>query len=201
MNSAESIKENIRKISGNIQDVLGKEKIISFSTMTSLATQRTVIANLAIMYGQAGVKVIILDTDFSNDLFSSTFQVKSESSLDEFLNGKEMNINKIITNIPGQEVDLIPSIAKQNIGHGQINATEDPRLKMLLSYLSKKYDLVLINTPQIIDDKKMNKVLSLSDGVIFLHKVKVSRKKTVRMLLKNANLNKVNILGYIAVED
>jgi len=57
----DDIKNAIRKVNGH---VMSNQKVIEFITPYGNGEQEILIANLSLMYSQAGERVVILDTKF-----------------------------------------------------------------------------------------------------------------------------------------
>lgn len=198
MSGLEGIKETIRKISSNIA---GTKSVLSFITLSDSLAQRTIIANFALMYSQANVKTIIIDSDFSQDSIAQTFGIKNSLGLSDYLSNRSMVAKDIVNKVPEQWLSVISS---GTLSHGDTKyLIGDPRLELLLNELSKEYDLVLINTPLVNSKEKymeQKSTFQISDGVILVSRVGIDKKKNLFSLAKNLNNDKIKLLGYINAE-
>lgn len=100
----DDIKNAIRKVNGH---VMSNQKVIEFITPYGNGEQEILIANLSLMYSQAGERVVILDTKFNSTAFSSTFNVTTQYGLSDFLSHTRIGISNIIESVPNQNIDLI----------------------------------------------------------------------------------------------
>jgi len=193
-----NIKETIRQINGSISSLKERKGVIAFTSLSSSLAQRTVVANLAIMYGRASLKTIILDTDFNQNSFPEAFHISNSLGLSNYLNDSNINIFKIINNLPNQNMAVISS--------GTVKSTEtsylvnDPKFGSLIDNLSKEYDLILINGAPVKSYDEAQNVYKNSDGVVIISENGRTPKKALFKLFRHLRNDKIRILGYINAE-
>lgn len=189
-----SIKETIRKINAGILNEDADAKAILFITFSEGIEQQTTIANLALMYGQAGENTMIIDTDFSRETFPTAFNLKSNYGLSDYLDNWRIPVKDIVLN-PGDNVDLISS------GKMDVNDTKylvgDLRFESLVSTLKEDYDRILINARNMPDSKSLDNLLRLTDGVILVPVIGKTSKHEIYSVIRTVNKNGVKILGYV----
>lgn len=195
MNKLESIKKVVRRISGSLTE---NDKIISFITLSDSLTQKTVVANLAAMYSQANVNTVIIDLDFSQNSIAKAFDIKDGLGLSDYLSNYGLDFSDIISNTSVRNLKVVAS--------GKVKPSEtsylssSPRLRELLEVLSKKYDLVLLNTPVIDgnqDYMELKKILKQSDGVILVSRLAEKNKIKMYSLFNKIKMDNIKLLGYI----
>ncbi len=173
-----SIKEAIRHINMGLTQSENRQ-IVTFFTLDGEIAQQTLIVNLAVMYGKVGEKTIILDTEFGNGLFSNVFNLKPGKGLSDYLDDYTLTDNDIIQEVTGHNVGVITS-GSENGEHYQ---TGDPRFSRLIKSLTNKYDHVFINTPSYQDSGEFSSLLTVSDGVIIVSALKVTKKSKMYHLV------------------
>ncbi|MBS0953582.1 hypothetical protein [Lactiplantibacillus plantarum] len=190
-----NIKKTIRQINAQLPDEDNSSKVIGFVTPGSRSAQQTIVANLAIMYGQAGDATLIIDTDFGSTVFSETFNLNNKIGVSDFLNNRSVNVENIISQIPSQNVSLISS------GTLKKNETSyllgDPRFNVLVNELIDKYDKILINTSVMTKYDSIANELKMVDGVILVVNSEETKKKQMFKLMQSLHKQQVKVLGYI----
>jgi len=190
-----NIKEAIRRINSGLSLNENKTSVITFVTFNNTRSQKSIIANMALMYGHSKEKTLIIDTDFTMDTFPEVFHVNPEKGLSDFLNDRSVSIKDIVTVIPKQDVSIITSgaISKDESGY----LVGDSRFQELLLFLNKEYDRILINTSTMQNYDEIKKLLIESDGVVFVIDTLNTKKKVVFKFIDAIWRDKVNLLGYI----
>lgn len=192
-----NIKESIRQINTNLMSTKKRSNVVAFMSIGNLQPQRTVVANMAVMYGQAKKKTLIIDTDFSENIFLDTFKLESKVGLLDYLEKQNIDMQEIIVKIPGQNVSIIPS------GSDEKNNTEfligDPKFDVLLNRSIQDFDCVLINTNM---DEKYDNIGNIAqgiDGIILVIDSNRTKKRALYRLIHSIRKRGVNILGYVSV--
>lgn len=192
----DDIKNAIRKVNGH---VMSNQKVIEFITPYGNGEQEILIANLSLMYSQAGERVVILDTKFNSTAFSSTFNVTTQYGLSDFLSHTRIGISNIIESVPNQNIDLISAGKITNSKTN--NLIDDPRMETLLVNLKESYGRVLINVPKINvrSGTSNQRLYDISDVSFLICDIGTPK----RILVKTMNVLsrwKVNVAGYISVK-
>ncbi|VDG32738.1 Putative tyrosine-protein kinase YveL [Lactobacillus plantarum] [Lactiplantibacillus mudanjiangensis] len=189
-----AIKEAIRRINIGLEGE-SVTKVITFATPNNVMAQCTVIANLAIMYGQAKEKTIIVDTDFGHNSFSEAFKLNTQQGLADFLNNENMKNQSVIHEVPGQNVSIItPGSIEEGEAEFLIG---DPKFKHLIMDLSKQYDHVFINSAQFTTKSQNSNLFGVSDGTIIVSELNKTAKKDIFRMIKFFKNEQIEILGYV----
>lgn len=87
------IKQIIRRINMNISNSKDSINVLSFVTDTEENIEKTLIVNMAMMYGFAGKNTLILDTDFGNTAIANTFHLSSNIGLSDYLDARIVKLS------------------------------------------------------------------------------------------------------------
>ncbi|MFC6201180.1 hypothetical protein ACFP1L_04600 [Lactiplantibacillus nangangensis] len=193
------IKNGIRKINSGLSNVGEKANIITFISLETTRVQQIIIANMALMYGQAGMKTVIVDSDFGNNSLIETFGMKNQQGLSNYLNDQSISLNDITNRVSGQNTSVISS------GNVEIAETKyligDPRFASLINQLSLDYEKVLINTPMFEHIDTCENYILVSDGILLVSNSKTTNKRTVYKIIKALRKNDAKLIGYIDVKE
>lgn len=193
------VKQVIRQVNSGLNHSMNGEKIITFINKKNESAQRTIVANSALMYARANQKTIIVDTDFSGEIFPETFHVNSTYGLSDYIDNHNITESSIINEVPGQNLSIVSS--------GTLAEAEtkfllgDPRFSRLLEVLATDFDRILINTTSNLVRENLTEIAKNSDGVILIFQPNTNSKKDVRSLIRDLEDFRGKILGYISVED
>lgn len=196
-----SIKEITRKINTEFVNKSLNSKIILFVTPSDAKAQATLIANLALMYGQASEKTLILDADFSHDIFSEAFGIRPKKGLSDFINDGVVQVNQVINSLPGQHVSFVSSGNLKEADTKYLMG--DPRFKGLLKVVNEEFEHILINAPIFNKNADTIKsIINVSDGVVIVAELNKTTKKRMFNMVSSlkAILGSTSILGYINSE-
>lgn len=192
------IKQIIRRINMNVSSSKQNIKVLSFVTDMEENIEKTLIVNMAMMYGFAGKKTLILDTDFGNEAIAHTFHIDSKNGLSDYLEGKVTELSKIENQIQNKNISIIAagSLAKAETDY----LIGDPRFEELLTKLRSEYDTILIVTPRFQSQAVMENILHKSDGAILVASTGKSTKRKMYKLIKSVSQSDTELLGYVAVK-
>ncbi|AVK62236.1 hypothetical protein C5Z25_10830 [Lactobacillus sp. CBA3605] len=193
-----SIKQAIRQINAGISRISGDKKTITFVSTSDNIAQQTLMVNMGLMYAYANEKVIIVDTDFDSDRMKDTFKIRSEFGLSNFLDSQISDFSKVIQNISGQSVDIIPSGSLLESDTDYLIA--DPKFNALISYLAENYDRVLINTPNFKQIDSLDSLINTSDGFVLTISSGNTQKRVVYNILKALRKHNAKLFGYVEVK-
>jgi len=192
------IKEAIRQINIGISNSNTPINVLAYISDDNTNAQQTILANMAIMYGHAEENTVIVDTDFSSAVLSSTFGLTSGYGLSDYLENKSISESQIINKINGQKVSVITS---GKIEEGDTDyLIGDPRFNFLINYLVERFDKVLVNTPLFEKIDSMDNLVKVSDGFVLVTTPDILKKKQLYHVMKELKANHAKILGYINVE-
>ena len=195
--SAMDIIESYAKLRMNLfYTLVGKEShAVMVTSAVSGEGKSTIAANLAISCGMSGRKVLLVDADmrraWQREMFSQ--QGQELPGLSEVLVGGCAWKDAVIHNRE-HGIDLLPA---GRIPPNPTELLESQDMQRLISKLSEKYDLVLLDSPpvNIVSDP-----LALSDkvaGALFVVRQDVSDHREVRKALIAAEMANLELLGFI----
>lgn len=176
---------------------------IDFSSMESKVTcyavtsaqeaegKTTMSANLATVYAEKGLKVVLLDLDLRLPAIHRLFHFENKVGLVDYIKG-DAELDDIIHHSKG--VDVI-SAGSHTPFPGKILSSE--KMKDLLDELRKKYDYVILDTPPVLAVADAYLIGQYVDGFLVVCSQHVSKKKDVVAACKTLEEKKMNIIGIV----
>jgi capsular exopolysaccharide synthesis family protein len=189
------VAEQFRTLRTNIRySSLGNEikSIVVTSSMPDEG-KSTIISNLAVAMANAGKRVIIVDCDLRKPTIHKRFSISNSQGLTNILvQDKKKTEIMIVTDIPN--LYIIPS------GPIPPNPSEllgSMAMKDTLEELTRIFDMVLIDTPPVLNISDAQILSALSQGTIIVASYGKSEKKA--LLNAKENIEKVGgkILGVV----
>jgi capsular exopolysaccharide synthesis family protein len=176
-----------------------KIKTIAVTSAEQSAGKSTMVGNLALLYSQRGMKVLIIDTDIRKSSISTLFGISNKVGLVDYIMGNEENLKKVIKTVQG--IDIITSGTYTPF---PAKVLQSEKFEKLINSIKDKYDYILIDTPPIIMFSDAMLVSNVVDGYLVICAQHISRKGAVADTVGSLKSNGMNVIGLVmdrATED
>lgn len=153
----------------------------------------TVSANLALILGQGGKKVLLMDADLRKPSVHRHFGLSNRAGLSDLLRGK-MSVQDVI-----QDISVSTNVQVLSSGGLPPNPAEllgSERMSQILADLRRIYDLVIIDcSPMLVADSQI--LSSKVDGIIFV--IRPGKTHAINAIKPVEQLNRigVKVLGVV----
>ncbi|MBV9406551.1 MAG: CpsD/CapB family tyrosine-protein kinase, partial [Acidobacteriaceae bacterium] len=145
-------------------------KVLVVSSAEPGEGKSTVTSNLAIAMAEVGQRVLLIDADMRRPRQHDIFAVSNERGLSSLLRERaELNGDRSIGGII--QDSLVPGLFLLSSGPGAGTTTNllyGPRMPELLRYLRSNFDIVLIDTPPMLQMPDARVIGRVADGVILV---------------------------------
>ncbi len=147
-----------------------KSAVLVVSSPSVGEGKTTATANLAIALAETRKRVIVVDGDLRNPRLHKSLGVDNGYGLRDALRGEEIlhedDIDKLVkpTSVPG--VSLVPSGSKCDAD--SISLLHSPNLPLVIKSLAAKFDVVLIDTPPMLNLADARIFCETADGAILI---------------------------------
>ncbi len=154
----------------------------------------TVAINLAMVFVQAGDKVLLVDTDLRNPRLHSVFEVDRANGVIDLLAFDKTDIQSLVrkTGVPG--LDLL------TCGEVPPNPSEllgSRKMDELIAKLLSAYDRVIFDTPPILAATDAVVLGTKVDSVVLVIKAGVTHRHAVQRCVQALRAVKVHVLGAV----
>ena len=153
----------------------------------------TITANLGIITGQSGRKVIIVDADLRNPTQHKIFNVDNEIGLNDLLH-QDGKLKDAIQSTMHPNLDLLPSGLPPYIPE----ALDSEEMIHLLETLKEKYDIILLDSHSSFSVTDPAVLAPKVDSVLLVLRYGWDRKEVLQATLTNLSQVDANIMGIIA---
>jgi polysaccharide biosynthesis transport protein len=165
----------------------------------------TTIANLAIAFAHAGRRTILVDLDFRNSFLENLFGLEGEPGVTDVVSG-EVSLDYALIRGPSardfvpapgrrvadEDLSILPSGSDNPAGLGAAR-----RLPEMLSALSERADIVLIDTPPLLVAGDAMALTAHVDGIIVVTRANLIRAATLDELRRVLDLAPAIKLGFV----
>lgn len=160
------ISEQFRTIRTNIHFLNEDEKnnLLVVSSPGQSEGKSTIIANTAISIAQQKEKVLLIDGNLRNPSIHQLFKVTNEVGLTDVLS-KKTPLCEAITKCNINNLDLLTS---GPIPLDPAELLESEKMKELLLHIKPLYDLILVDSPSVLEVTDTKVLANLCDGVILV---------------------------------
>ncbi len=154
----------------------------------------TVAVNLALMFAQSDVKVLIIDGDIRKGRVAKYFKRKSSPGLSDYLSGQK-KLNEVLHHSHVNE--NLSYITCGTHSPRPYELLESQEMANLLTELRKKYDYIIIDTPPVLLLSDALALAPIVDGCVLICRHQVSYISDIAKALETLKFAKMNILGVV----
>ncbi len=176
-----SFAEAIRTLYSSI--ILSSPQPIKSILVTSAQQKegKTTIANtLALSRALTGQKTIIVDTDFRKANDKKTLKIKPSPGLAGLLNG-DISLAKVIRKDSRTGTHMIPA---GSLIQNPADLLMSRHMNSLIRVLNKKYDLIIFDSPPILDAPNARILVQMVDATVLVAKWNSTKRQFIREALR-----------------
>ncbi|MDN4526737.1 CpsD/CapB family tyrosine-protein kinase [Fictibacillus fluitans] len=190
-----SVSEQYRTIRTNIHFLTKEDnkKVFVITSPEKGEGKSTTAANLAVSIAQHKEKVLLIDANLKDPFLHIIFKINNEQGLSTILNGSSPS-SKVVQSTEIGRLDIVTS------GPSPLSSAEllsSNFLKDFLNSMYDKYDIILIDTPPVLDITDTKLVAEHSDGIILVMRRGVTKKAKVYETQSVLELSRTPILGAV----
>lgn len=180
INPSSHISESFRSLRTYIRQLDLMEgkggKVILFTSAEGREGKTTILSNLAVSFVQDGKKVVVIDCNLRHPGLHTVFEVEGSEGLAAYLDAQE-EADKIAVYGNLANLAVIPA-GKTRISPPDLLG--NTRMTALLEDLKENYDLILLDSPPVVDFSDARILAPQADGVILVAKYGKSKRESIR---------------------
>ena len=168
-------------------------RIVIASSSKTGTGKTTMIANVAVLLAQAGYSVLLIDANFRSPSIHRMFGLANVKGLSNLLNGEKPY--DIIQKSPVENLSIISSGIMPKSPEAALGSTD---MIKLLGNLKRRMEIILIDTPALLDYPETAVLAGQTGAVVFLHREGESEeflKESKRIL----NDVRAKVFGYVKI--
>ena len=180
---------------------LYKATVISVVSANAGEGKTTTLSNLAYVFAQAGYSTLMVDADLRRPRLARYAELKSDIGLSTYLTGGA-ELKDVVFQTGHANLYMLPSGPIPVDPSGLIGSH---RMQALISEVSKRFDIVLVDSPPVLGVSDASLLVSKSDATLLVlqpRKMPIKALVRTKMLVENAGgqimglvMNNVDING------
>jgi succinoglycan biosynthesis transport protein ExoP len=161
----------------------------------------TVVSNMAIAVAESGRKVLVIDADLRRPRMHTIFGIEKNEGFGELMTYARTNGKGLAQRVPTvcqTQIDgvfVLPAGTTGDVNLGQV--FHSPAIPALLAKLTKEFDLILIDTPPMIQFSDARLMARFSDGLILVVRSGVTARDSAVAAREQLAQDNINVLGTI----
>ncbi|MFC2679884.1 CpsD/CapB family tyrosine-protein kinase [Limosilactobacillus vaginalis] len=192
------IAEQFRTIRTNIS-FMGIDhpiKTLAFTSANISEGKSTVTDNIAVVWANAGKRVLLIDADLRRPTLHQTFNISNQQGLTTILTSDEAEMD--ITNmIKETEIDNLSILTSGPIPPNPAELLNSQRMQALIASMKDNYDVVVLDVPPILAVSDTQALVSHLDGVVLVIREGQTEKAGLKRSVELLKLAHANALGYV----
>ncbi len=168
-------------------------RIVIASSSKTGTGKTTMIANVAVLLAQAGYSVLLIDANFRSPSIHRMFGLDNVKGLSNLLNGEKPY--DIIQKSPVENLSIISSGIMPKSPESALGSTD---MIKLLGNLKRRMEIILIDTPALLDYPETAVLAGQTGAVVFLHREGESE-EFLKESKKILNDVRAKVFGYVKI--
>ena len=187
--------ESYRTLRSNLQYRCNAEnrKMLCVTSATTGEGVSEVAANLAISLSKNNDKVLLIDGNLRNPVQHVVFDVKNQGLTNHIIMDEDLTIHRNI--VPHLDVLTAGEIVEH-----PSEVVDSSKLSTIWDYIRDEYDVVIIDTPPVLDVTDAIVLAEKSDGVMLVVKNEVAGPKDLIEAKKRLTQVGIPLLGSIVID-
>ena len=173
----------------------GPLQSIAFTSDRPGVGKTQTVVNLAQAEAARGTNVLVIDTDFVNPSVATRLGLeRSDAGLGDLL-GTDAEVDTVLTPTGITNLDFIDAFA---VGEHAGDLLRSDRLRMLLTKLYLRYDLIVLDSPPTLSTADSRLVASQADASVVVYDPSLSRVDELQRAIELLRSARVNLIGLVA---
>ncbi|WHY71048.1 CpsD/CapB family tyrosine-protein kinase [Fictibacillus enclensis] len=187
--------EQYRTIRTNIHFLTkeNRKKVFVVTSPGKGEGKSTTAANLAVSIAQHKEKVLLIDANLRDPSLHVIFKMNNEDGLSTILNGSSPTSKSV----QSTEIGRLDVVTSGPLPLSSAELLSSNFLKDFLYSMYDKYDVILVDTPPVLDITDTQLIAEHSDGIILVMRRGVTKKAKVHETQSVLELSKAPILGAV----
>lgn len=200
-NSPDAEAYRILRTNIELKKALFKSKVYAVVSANAAEGKTTTLSNLAFTFAQAGFSTLMIDADLRRPRLARYAELQSDIGLTSYLAGVK-ELKDVVFQTGEPNLYLLPSGPIPTDPSGLIGSY---RMDRLIAEVSKKFDIVLLDSPPVLGVSDASLLVSKADATLFVlqpRKMPLKALQRAKVLIQNAGgqimglvMNNVDISG------
>ncbi len=179
-----------------VGETQNRPRVIVFTSANAADGKTTVASNLAIAAAEIRCKVLVIDADLRRPRMHQVFKVENEKGLADLLQGNLEDEN-VADFIQPSNVPFLSVLPAGPATHAAAHLLYSPNFATLLAKLRTEYDMILIDTPPMLQMTDARVAARISDAVILVARAGRTTRDAIAAAKDRLEEDRIRILGTV----
>lgn len=196
LDQSSTVTEQYRTIRTNIQFAMVDRKLKTIVVTSSGPSEgkSTTSANLAVVFANTGLKVLLVDADMRKPTVHKTFQLSNGRGLSSLLSDRTLDC------VNTAQTTVVENLHVLTSGPKPPNPAEllgSQRMDQIMEELKNNFDLIIFDMPPVVAVTDAQIMAAKVEGTILVVRQKVSQKAALAKAKELLDIVNSNILGVV----
>lgn len=163
---------NLKHVLLPTEDDSLERRVVTFTSASEDEGKTTSVANLALVFGLAGYRTLVIDADLRRPALHGVFDLDNRDGLTTLLRSDHPTSARGVQTTPHTGVSVLTSGPLSLLGGVEETNPSDvldsPRMRSLLQEFRGQYDVILVDTPPVREASDASVVATLSDALVLV---------------------------------
>lgn len=194
--SSSVVSEQYRTLRSNIKFSVVNQPLDTLLVTSSAPAEgkSMVTANLAVVFADSGVRVLLVDADMRKPTVALTFKLPNRYGLSTLLRDRDHQASEFIKKSVVENLDILTS---GPIPPKPADMLSSNRMNEVIEELRADYDLVIFDTPPLTRVADAQILSSRVDGTLMVVREGVTKKQTFLKSKQTLEMANADILGIV----
>jgi succinoglycan biosynthesis transport protein ExoP len=174
-----------------------RPKVLVMTSAIAGEGKTTVTSNLGIALAEIGRSVLIIDGDLRRPRMHDVFGLQNERGLSDVLREQRPTEDPVDGLVQKTEIPGLELLTSGPISHAPANLFYAPNLPDVLAKLKQRYDMVLIDTPPMLQMSDARIVGRLADAVILVARAQQTTRGAILAAAQRFADDRIRVLGTV----
>jgi succinoglycan biosynthesis transport protein ExoP len=174
-----------------------RPRVVALTSANAADGKTTVTTNLAIAMAEVRGNVLVIDADMRRPRLHTLFEVANERGLSELLKEPTLSAEVISKSIQQTRVPGLAVLTAGATTHSAANLLHSANLGELLDKLKEQYDMVLIDTPPMLQIADARLIGRHADAVVLVARAEKTTRDAIIAAYQRLAEDRIRVLGTV----
>jgi succinoglycan biosynthesis transport protein ExoP len=173
-------------------------RVVVFTSASPNEGKTTIVSNLGISLAEINYNALIIDADMRKPRLHTVFNLSNDRGLcDLLLRDAPLEFNELESMCLPTAIPHLYVLPSGNTHHNASSVLHSPRLPELLKLVRQKFDMVLVDTPPLVNLADARVIARCADGVILVLKAASTTRDAALLAKRRLAEDGISMLGAI----
>ena len=174
-----------------------RPRVVVLTSANPSDGKTTVTTNLSIAMAEVRGNVLVIDADLRRPRLHSLFEVQNHRGLSDLLREPELSDDAIALAIQPTRVPGLSVLTSGSLTLSTANLLHSPNLAELFARLKKRFDMVLIDTPPMLQMADARLIGRVADAVVLVARAGQTTRDSLLGAYQRFSEDRIRVLGTI----